>query len=86
MKPTRITNLGLIAYLQTQGYFPFKKEQVRAGGHFLYFFFESSPELSDEIEKYLSGKALVDAQALITQFINVKNLVRDMRSREVDHE
>ena len=81
MKESRITNLGLIAYLQTQGFFPVRRQRV-PGHQFIFFHFESTPELHEEINKFLNGKALADPQALFAHYTNLQRLVRDIKAPE----
>jgi ribosomal protein S6 len=76
MELKKISDLGLVAYLQIMGIMPVKKEQE---GRFLVFYFELTPELTQEIENFLNNNSSVDAQTIIDKFRRFRMMAVDGR-------
>jgi hypothetical protein len=78
MQVSKLSDLGLVAYLLVKGY-PLIKKVATANQKWMSFHFEKTPELEEDCLKYFDGKTSIDARSVIAQFVNLKALIRNLK-------
>ena len=77
MEEKTLSDIGVVAYLVTQGIRPAGNSRKSFSFHFR---FENTPQLEDEILKYYSHNASVDPLAYIEAFRSLTAQVRELKS------
>jgi len=81
MQVSKLSDLGLVAYLLVKGY-PLIKKVATANKKWMSFHFEKTSELEEDCLKYFDGKTSIDARSIIAQFVNLKALIRNLREED----